>query len=87
MPRLSEKKTNHGRFNLKSVTVVISNRDHLCVLFLSFLTDFVSSLPLKGHLPQANVHDVVVRLGGVTDLTNDVFPPHFSIPLFFKQSD
>lgn len=54
---------------------------------LGILTDFVSSLPLKCHLPQSNMHDVIIGLRGIAHLANDILSPHLSIPPLFKQSD
>lgn len=50
-------------------------------------TDFVSSLPLEGNFAQAHVHDIVVRLGRVAHLPDNVPLLHDGVALLLKRSD
>lgn len=53
-------------------------------------TDFtylVAPLPLEGDLPEAHVHDVVVGLGRVAHLADDVPLLHDSVSLLLKAAD
>lgn len=47
-------------------------------------TDFVAPLPLEGHFPESNVHDVVVRLRRVTHLADDVALLHHGVALLLQ---
>lgn len=47
-------------------------------------TYFVAPLPLEGHLPEPNVHDVVIGLGCVTHLTNNVALLHHAVVFILK---
>lgn len=61
---------------------------HCCffgrVVFDGDCTDFVSSLPLEGDLAQAHVHDVVVGLGRVADLADNVTLLHDGVALLLQ---
>lgn len=50
-------------------------------------TYFVAPLPLEGHFPQPDMHDVVIRLGCVTHLADDVALLHHGIALFLQLAD
>lgn len=55
--------------------------------FTDSLTYLVAPLPLEGDLPQAHVHDVVVGLGCVAHLADDVALLHDGIAFFLKGAD
>lgn len=50
-------------------------------------TYFVASLPLEGHFPESNVHDVVVGLRRVTHLADDVALLHHGVALVLQLAD
>lgn len=50
-------------------------------------TYFVAPLPLEGHFPESNMHDVVIRLRCVTHLTDDVALLHHGVALFLQFAD
>lgn len=47
-------------------------------------TYLVAPLPLEGHLPEPNVHDVVIGLRCVTHLADDVALLHHSVAFFLE---
>lgn len=65
---------NHSHHNRSSQTV-------------DALTYLVASLPLESHLPESDMHDVVVGLWRVTHLTDDVALLHHSVAFVFKFTD
>lgn len=50
-------------------------------------TYLIAPLPLEGHLPEPNVHDVVIGLGCVTHLADDVSLLHHSVAFLLKLAD
>lgn len=50
-------------------------------------TDLVAPLPFEGHLPEAHVHDVVVRLWRVADLADDVALLHHRVAIVLEIAD
>lgn len=47
-------------------------------------TYLVAPLPLEGHFPEPNLHDVVVRLGCVAHLADDVALLHHGVAFLFE---
>lgn len=54
---------------------------------VSSCTYLVAPLPLEGHLSEPNVHDVVIGLGRVTHLADDVALLHQSVALILEHMD
>lgn len=50
-------------------------------------TYLVAPLPLEGHFPESDLHDVVVGLGRVTHLSDDVALLHHGVALIFELAD
>lgn len=47
-------------------------------------TYLVAPLPLEGHLPEPDMHDVIIGLGCVTHLANDVPLLHHGVAFVFE---